>query len=142
MRIIGLLMLFMITATTANAATLESTDAARKLSNQVMGKIASGDLDGGFQLIKPHLIVPESEFNVMLEQAKLQMPMIQGRFGKSLGVEFIKEKVIGKSLLQIIQIQKFEKHLIRWKFTFYKPDTKWALDSFTYDDNMNSLFEE
>ena len=67
------------------AATLDSQDAARKLTDEVMLKISSGDLDGGFRLVKPHLIVPESEFNVMLEQAKLQLPMIQGRFGKSLG---------------------------------------------------------
>lgn len=142
MKIVGLLMLFMMAVNSANAATLESTDAARKLSNEVVSKIVTGDLDGGFQLVKPYLIVPESEFNVMLEQAKLQMPMIHGRFGKSLGGEFIKEKLIGKSLFQVIQIQRFEKHIIRWKFIFYKPDTKWVINGFTFDDNINSLFEE
>jgi len=141
MRIFAVVLFFLM-STAASAATLESKDAARKLTDAVVGKIASGDLDGGFLLVKPHLIAPESEFNVMLEQAKLQLPMVQGRFGKSLGTEFIKERMIGKSLLQIIQIQKFEKHLIRWKFTFYRPEAKWVLNSFIYDDNISSLFEE
>jgi len=140
MRIVAVVM-FLLMTTAAAAATLESKDAARKLTDDVVGKITSGDLEGGFLLTKPHLIVPESEFNVMLEQAKLQLPMIQGRFGKSLGAEFIKEKTIGKSLLQIVQLQRFERHIIRWKFTFYKPDSKWVLNSFTFDDNINALFE-
>ena len=141
MKIIAIVLLFLM-STAASAATLVSKDAARKLTDDVVSKISSGDLDGGFLLVKPHLIVPESEFNVMLEQAKLQLPMIQGRYGKSLGAEYIKEKMIGMSLLQIIQIQKFERHIIRWKFTFYNPDGKWVLDSFIYDDNISSLFEE
>jgi hypothetical protein len=127
--------------TVTQAATLDSPDAARKLTDEVMTRFASGDLDGGFLLVKPYVIAPESEFTVMLEKAKLQLPMIQGRFGKSLGAEFIKEKTVGKSLLQIVQIQKFEKHILRWTFTFYKPGGKWVLISFNFDDNMLSLFE-
>ncbi len=123
------------------AATLDSQEAATKLTNDVMSKISAGDLNGGFLLVKPYLIVPESEFNVMLEQAKLQLPMIQGRFGKSLDAELIKEKMAGKSLLQIVQIQKFEKHILRWTFYFYNPNGKWVLNSFTFDDKMLALFE-
>ena len=141
MRYLFALLTFICMTNMSQAATLDSQDAARKLTDEVMIKITSGDLDGGFFLVKPHMIVPESEYNVMLEKAKLQLPMIQGRFGKSLGVELIKEKTVGKSLLQIVQVQKFEKHILRWKFTFYKPGGKWLLNSFTFDDNILSLFE-
>jgi hypothetical protein len=142
MRYLFALLAFICFTNVSQASTLDSQDAARKLTDEAMIRIISGDLDGGFLLIKPYMIVPESEFNVMLEKAKLQLPMIQGRFGKSLGAEFIKEKTVGKSLLQIVQIQKFEKHILCWKFTFYKPVDKWVLDSFTFDDNMLSLFEQ
>lgn len=141
MKIIAVVMLFLM-ATTANAATLESKDAARKLTDKIMVKVASGDIEGGFLLMKPYLIIPESEFNVMVEQSKLQLPVMQGRFGKIIGSEFITEKVVGKSLLQIVQIQKFEKHIMRWTFTFYSPDGKWVLNTFNFDDNIRSLFEE
>ena len=92
--------------------------------------------------MKPYLVIPESEFNVMLEQAKLQLPAIQGRFGKIVGIEFISEKMVGKSLLQMVQIQKFEKHIMRWRFIFYDPEGKWVLNTFNYDDKIRSLFEE
>ncbi len=111
-------------ATAASAATLDSKAAARKLTDQVMTKVAAGDIEGGFQLMKPYSIVPESEISVAIEQTKLQIPVMQGRFGKTVGVEFICDKSVGNSLLQIIQIQKFEKHIMRWKFIFYSPDGK------------------
>jgi hypothetical protein len=134
--------LFVLATTTVQAATLDSKEAARKLTDQVMAKVASGDFNGGFNLMKPYLVIPESEFNVMLEQARLQLPAIQGRFGKIVGIEFISEKMVGKSLLQIVQIQKFEKHIMRWRFIFYNPEGKWVLDTFNWDDNIRSLFEE
>ena len=134
--------LFVLVTTTVQAATLDSKEAARKLTDQVMAKVASGDFNGGLILMKPYLVIPESEFNVMLEQAKLQLPAIQGRFGKIVDIEFISEKMVGKSLLQIVQIQKFEKHIMRWRFIFYNPEGKWVLNTFNYDDNIRSLFEE
>ena len=87
--------------TAASAATLESKDAAKKLTDQIMTKVASGDIEGGLILMKPYIVIPESEFNVVMEQTKLQLPLLQGRFGKIIGAEFITEKAIGKSLLQM-----------------------------------------
>jgi hypothetical protein len=142
MKFIAVVMYFLIMTTVANAATLESKEAARKLTDQVMAKVVSGDIEGGLLLTKPYVIIPESEFNVMLEQTKLQLPAIQGRFGKVLGAEFIKEKAAGKSLLQIVQIEKFEKHIMRWVFVFYCPDGKWVLNTFNFDDKIQLMFEE
>ncbi|GLI37492.1 hypothetical protein GHYDROH2_09930 [Geobacter hydrogenophilus] len=120
---------------------LNSKEAARNLTDQIMTKVATGDIEGGLLLMKPYVIIPESEFNVMLEQTKLQLPVIQGRFGKILGTEFISEKAVGKSMLQITQIQKFEKHVMSWKFIFYCPNGKWILNTFNFDDNIRSFFE-
>ncbi len=141
MRILAVVMFFLMT-TVASAATLESKDAAKKLTDQIMAKVASGDIEVGFLLMKPYLIIPESEFNVMVEQTKLQLPAIQGRFGKILGAEFISEKMVGKSLLKIVQIQKFEKHIMRWNFVFYSPNGKWVLNTFNFDDKIYSMFDE
>jgi hypothetical protein len=60
---------------------------------------------------------------------------------KTFGIK-ISEKTVGKSLLQIVQIQKFEKHIMRWRFIFYNPGGKWVLSTFNFDDKIQSLFEE
>lgn len=141
MKIIVAVMALLI-ATSASAGTLNSKIAARKLTDQVMTKVTAGDIDGGFMLMKPYTIIPESEFNVAIEQTKLQLPLMQGRFGKTVGMEFIREKSVGNSLLQIVQIQKFEKHVMRWNFIFYSAEDKWILNSFNFDDKIYSLFED
>ena len=129
-------------ATGAEAATLESKDAARKLTDQVMAKVAAGDIEGGLMLAKPYTIISDSEFDGALEQARSQFPVMQQRFGKTIGAEFIKEKTVGNSLLKIIHIQKFQKHIIRWHFVFYNPDGKWIINSFHIEDNIRTIFEE
>ena len=141
MKLIAVVMFFLMT-TAASAATLESKEAAKKLTDQIMAKVAAGDVEGGLLLMKPYLIIPESEFNLMVEQTKSQLPAIQEGFGKTLGTEFIGEKTVGKSLLKIVQIQKFETHIMRWNFIFYSPDGKWVLNSFNFDDEIYSLFDE
>lgn len=137
---VSLLLIF--GATAVQADTLDSTENARKLTDQVMAKVTAGDFLGGFNVMKPYLIIPDSEFNVMCEQAKSQLPVIQSRFGTSVGSEFISERMIGKSLLQIVHIQKFEKHAMRWRFTFYNPKGKWILNTFNFDENIQALFTE
>lgn len=126
---------------TAEAATLESKDSARKLTDEVMAKVVAGELEAGFLMLKPYLIIPESELNVLIEQTKLQLPVMQGRFGKVLGSEFINEKIIGKSLMRVTQIQKFEKHIVRWNFIFYNPNGKWVLNTFYFDDKIHAMFD-
>lgn len=135
-------MVFSILATVVHAATLDSKEAAKELTDQVMAKVGAGDIEGGLILMKPYSIIPESEFTTMIEQTKLQLPMIQGRFGKIVGSEFIKEKSAGNSLLQVVHIQKFEKHIMRWNFTFYCPGEKWVLNTFNFDDKITLMFDE
>ena len=140
MKVIVIILALSFLATVAQAATLDSEDAVSKLVDQAMAKIGSGDLEGGLLLLKPYVAIPDSEFNVMLEQAKLQMPFLQGRIGKSLGAEFINERAVGRSLFQIVYLQKFEKHAIRWRFLFYGVNGKWTLNAFNFDDKIQLLF--
>lgn len=124
----------------ANAAELKSKDDIRNFTQSVMTQVAKGKMQEGLKLIKPYLIIPESEFNVMAEQLKMQEPLMKQRFGNTIGVEFVKEEEAGNSLLRIIYIQKFEKHIMRWRFYFYKPRDSWVLNTFFTDDKLQLMF--
>jgi hypothetical protein len=91
-------------------------------------------------LLKPYFVVPASEFETMTEQMKLQLPMIEQRFGKTLGVELIGTEETGESLMLVTYIQKFEKTAMRWKFYFYKPNKEWVLTTFFTDDKIPMMF--
>lgn len=124
----------------AQAAQLDSIDAAKSLAKNVMTLVSEGKSPKGLELFKPYLIIPEAEFDVMLNSLRMQQPMIDQRFGNTIGIELVGEEVVGKSFLKITYAQKFERHVMRWVFFFYKPKTGWVLNTFKTDDKIQLLF--
>ena len=76
------------------------------------------------------------------ELCRRSQALTRQRFGKVIGSEFILERSAGESLLKIVQIQKFEKHAMRWTFLFYSADGQWVLNACTFDDKIQTVFEE
>ncbi|MFV1983841.1 MAG: hypothetical protein ACC657_09920 [Thiohalomonadales bacterium] len=140
MKIITILMLSLIYSTSFSA-TLPTKEAAKELAKSVMIKVGQGKTQEGLDLVKPYLIIPVAEFNVMKNQFAMQAPMIEQRFGKSIGIEFAEIEEVGKSLMMVIYLQKFEKHVMRWKFYFYKPKNNWVLNTFNFDDKLQMMFK-
>jgi len=120
--------------------TVASPKAARDLTDQIMAKVGTKDLDAAIKLMKPYTIVPEAEIDASLGQFKLQQSMIAQRFGASLGTEFVREEKVGESLLRLTHIHRFEKHAMRWTFYFYRSSKGWVLNTFRFDDNIVALF--
>ncbi|WP_310447107.1 hypothetical protein [Thiobacillus sp.] len=135
-----LILLFALFAETVKAETLPTLTAAKAITDKAMTMIAGNDLEGGLKLLKPYLVIPAAEFDVMLGQATMQQPAISQRFGKSVGKEFIREDMVGDSLVRFIFTQKFEKTVVRWLFFYYKSPSGWVLNTFTYDDSFQLLF--
>jgi hypothetical protein len=119
---------------------LKDGSANRELSDRVMALVAKGDMEAGIRLAKPYLAIPESEVEAMIVQAKLQAPMLEMRFGKPVGVEFIREERAGEHVMRIVQICRHEKHLTRWSFYFYRTPTGWVLNTLNFDDKLQALF--
>ena len=122
--------------------TLKDAGSARRLTEQVMAKVGEGDIVGGIGLTKKYLIIPAPEFEVMLEQMKMQEPVMARRFGKSVGHEFLREQRVGDNLLRIVHVHHFERHAMRWSFYFYRGPSGWVLNTFKSDDDIRQLFEE
>ena len=119
---------------------LKDTASARHLTDQMMEKVASGEIEAAMNIARPFLVIPDAELDSMIGQIRLQVPMMTMRFGKSVGSEFIREDKVGQSLMQIVHIHKFERHITRWIFYFYRTPTGWVLNTFNFDDNIKALF--
>ncbi len=124
----------------SHADTLKDKDAAKTLAQAVMEFVEKGQTAKGVNLTKPYLIIPDHEFEAMLSSLSMQAPMIEQRFGKTIDTEFASIEEVGDSLMKIMYIQKFEKHLMRWQFYFYKPDKEWVLNTFSTDDKLKLMF--
>ncbi len=122
------------------AAELESSDSAVALTDRVMKQVTAGDLRGGLTLAKPYTIVPAAEFDAMVGQGELQMPVMTARFGKSIGYELLRKEAVGDSLVQVVYLQRFEKHATVWRFILYRGSKGWVVNSFKFVDDITSAF--
>jgi len=123
-----------------HASTFPSKTAAKAFTDQVMAKVATGDIVGGLKLMKPYTVVPSAEFDSMIGQVSLQLPAIGQRFGRSVGVEFINEQKVGESVEELVYLGKFERTVMRWRFYLYKGPSGWTINSFKFDDQIQDLF--
>ena len=139
MKYIGLLFLSLL-FTPTHADVLKDKNAAKTLAASVMKKVGEGKTIEGVDLVKDYIIVPPPEFETLKNTIAMQSPMLRQRFGKTIGVELAEIEEVGESLMLILYIQKYEKHLLRWKFYFYKPKNGWVLNTFNYDDTVQNMF--
>lgn len=140
MRFLALCVAMLLFSPVSVAAELPDPDAAVALVDKVMTKVAAGDLRGGMEIAKPYTIVPAAEFDAAIGQAEMQAPIFLSRFGKSIGHELIRNDSVGQSLIQIVELQKFQKHAMVWRFIFYRGEGGWVLNSFKYADDISSVF--
>jgi hypothetical protein len=120
---------------------LQSPADARALSDQAAALFKDEKFVEGFALLKESWTLPPVEIDGLVNQINTQWPVVRQRFGPALGVEFAKEEKAGNSFLRYTYIHKFQNHAIRWVFTYYKPKESWLVNSVTFDDQVQELFQ-
>ena len=140
LKALALLALSFSVSCSALAQAVPDEVALRKLTDQIMVQVGKGDLEAAFRLLKPRTVVPEAEVDAMVGQVKLQLPALTIRFGNVLGQEFVQESRVGQSLVRYTYIQRFDKHAMRWVFYGYHGKDGWFIDTFRFDDQIQTLF--
>ena len=120
---------------------LSNKAATRELAQEVMESVSKDKLKDGLMKLRPYTVVPVAEFDVQMGQMDLQLPAIAQRFGKSLGYDLVEEEQLGESMVQYVYLQKFEKHVMVWRFIFYKPNKEWLLNTWYFNDKVQPLFK-
>lgn len=124
----------------AIADSLKSESDIKSFADNLMTKIAKGDMTSAFNMMKPYVIIPEAEFQSAALNSKAQRDQFGVRYGRTIGYEYIGQKKIGESLVRFVYIEKTEKHVLPWMFYFYKAPAGWVLNSFFWNDQMPQLF--
>ena len=127
-------------STIASTDTLKNEKKIEELARNIMVHVGKGEIVKGLDLMAHYLIIPKSEFETTKSQFAMQAPMFKKRFGETLGSEYISTEKVGSSLIKILYIQKFERHIMYWSFYFYKPKDAWVLDTFQSNDSLRLLF--
>lgn len=107
---------------------------------RILSHLQGGDVDSAFELIKSQWLFDPTEIDSVWEQTANQLSGLQDRFGDSFAVSEVGNERVGELLIRFTYVIKYERHVIRWLFVFYKPRTKWILNSFKWDDSIDELF--
>lgn len=148
MKIVCAILCFMgfVTSIAAQEApalkTLTNPAEARKVADQAMAFAKQEKFEEAYGSVKPFWPLAPVEIDGLANQMKMQWPLVQQRYGKSLSTEFIGEQRIGESFIRYVYLQKFERHAIRWMFVFYRPaNDGWLVNAVSWDDGIAELFE-
>ena len=107
---------------------------------RIMNHLQRIDVDGAFDLIMSQWLFDPAEIDSVREKTAEQLAGLSDRFGDSLAVAEVGNERVGELAIRFTYVIKYERHLIRWLFVFYKPRTKWILNSFWWDDSISELF--
>jgi hypothetical protein len=77
-----------------------------------------------------------------VKQLKSQLKQYEELVGDFYGEEFIYKSELGESFITYIYLAKYERQPFRFTFEFYKPNDKWTLFSFKFDDSFDDDLED
>ncbi|NJK95125.1 MAG: hypothetical protein HC905_09610 [Bacteroidales bacterium] len=120
---------------------LTSKEDLTKHSEKVVLYLKDSKFEKAFGELQEYWPLPENELIQLESQTIKQFNMVSDRFGKIIGTDFIKEKTIKDYVVRNIYVIRFEKHMIRILFTYYKNDNGWILNGFKWDDQFDDLFD-
>jgi hypothetical protein len=135
-----IVVLMIFAAQSASAASLKDISETKSLSNKIMQHFLKAEFVKGLNIAKAYWPLPPVEIDGLANKINTQWSIVQKRFGKPTGIEFIKEERLGKSFVRFYYLHKFENHAIYWKFTYYKPKNEWKVNSITFRDDLDFLF--
>ena len=122
------------------AGNLKQEADAQALADRVMTDVAAGEIIKGIEHLRAFNVYSKDEFEASLTRIKAQLPDIDKRFGPTVGYDFVTVEKVADTLRQYVYLQKFEKHVLVWRFIFYKPRDHWLLNTFYFDDKVQMLF--
>lgn len=118
---------------------LPGQEAILKECDAILASLQTSGVRAAFKKIRELSPLPDSELEPMQKQTAQQLATVKPRFGKIIGFERVRVEAKGQSVLECIYITKFERHILRWRFYFYKPKDKWFLNTFFWDDKIQGL---
>lgn len=120
---------------------LSGKDQASQHTKKVMEYIANYNFNEAFSMLAKYWHLPQDEILQLESQASSQFEAVAERFGKVIGHDFIKGQTIKDFVLQETHVLRFEQHMIRFVFTYYRNNQGWILNGVIWDDQIDNLFD-
>jgi hypothetical protein len=121
---------------------LENEDDVLRFCETVMGLIVSEEYQTAFDIMTA-VTVPQMSGDLYTLQVTTeeQINGLQAVYGGIVGYKLVQVQNLRNVVMEVLYIQTFENHALRWQFIFYKPRNQWLLDNIQWDDQISLLFD-
>lgn len=140
-KILAFVLVLSVTQAVTAQNYLSSKDELTKHSGDVMRFLEDGEFQKAFAELEKYWPFPANEMVQLETQTIKQLNVVSERFGTITGTDFIRDNAIKDFVLRKSYVIRFEKHMIRVLFTYYKTDNGWILNGFKWDDQIDGLFD-
>jgi hypothetical protein len=141
MRILrAVLLALCASASHAHTDTLKADADLKPFGDRVMSAVAGAGLPAAVSVMRPYVVISETELQNALLKMQAQRDQLGPRYGRTTGFEYIGTKRLGQSLVRLTYIERTERHALPWMFHFYRTPNGWVLTSFIANDLSSELF--
>lgn len=141
-KVLGLFLLLSIySALPALALEDNGAQSALHLGHKIVMAISRTRFDEAWSEVKANSTIPPDRVDLFAREYDSHYVRTIMSFGNATGVELIAEDVLGKSMLRITYLIKYEVTGVAWFLYFYRVGDKWVLSEFNYDMNSSALFK-
>ena len=105
-------------------------------ADRVMRLVAAGGYEpAGEELARQYVWPgPKDRFAGMLKHYREVLASIGSNLGAPLGeADLVRVEPLGRSLARLVYVVKFDKHVVAWRLTYYRPAVEWKLHAVTFD---------
>ncbi len=136
-----LVLVFVLLSFSLAAEGLKTAEQTERFAEKLITMFYAKDFKGGIDAARPYWPLPQGELDSLTTTIISQWVVVENRFGNATGYELIKKEKIGSSFIRYYYLHKFERHAIYWNFTFYKPEDVWVINTISFMDDLEILFE-
>ena len=125
----------------AFAQTDSSLKSALELSHKIIMDISRTRLEDAWQTIRANSSIPADRIDHFVREYDSHYVRSIITFGPSTGVELISQDMLGRSMMRITYLVKYEVTGVPWFMYFYRIGDEWVLSEFNYDLKSSTLFK-
>ncbi len=136
-----MMLMLMLFAITAKAATLNETSQVTQLTTEFMKELQAGNTPGAYAAVTKYLGVDAQQFEAYGRTAHDYMSKVNKEIGPAISFDLLANEAVKQHLLRQTYLLKYEEAALVWRFTFYNSGKGWRLVGVDYSTDVEQLYQ-
>lgn len=141
MKTLNLLFLFLLVTTFAWTQPLEKQKDCKAKAEKVAELFAFNKYGPAIDAMAPFWSIPEKQREEFKVKTIDKMVSVEETYGSPIGHTFVKDQEVTDYAYRVVYFVRYKYSAMRLEFIFYKNNSGWTLNSFSWDMDFEKEFE-